>query len=538
MKFNKTIVLIASALCMLFLFGMTSALANTVTFNLAEASKSIDPQLVTGVTGAKVDIACMEGLTSVKKNGITVPAGAKSWTISKDGLVYTFHLRKNAKWSNGESVTAHDYLFGMKRALMPSTASQYAYFLYNIKNAKAYNSSKIKDFSKVGIKVINKYTLQITLAGPCTYFLQLVAQNTMFPCNEKFFNKVKSSYALTPKDMLYNGPWELSQWVTGAGGKFVFKKNPYYWDKKNIKIDNLVFKLINAPNTAAIMFKTNQLDLTTINSNQLSQFKYNPEYKKDIEYHPNGGLWYLEFNMHNKILKNQKIRKAMTLAINREQLCKYVLKNHSKPLYAFIPPGTKGPDGKTFREAYGNYNIKENIKEAKKLLAEGKKELGITGPIHLQLLLNQGGPNQKVSVFIQQQLKKNLGLNITLDVETFQGRLVKMQQHNFDICYAGWMPDYNDPMTYFDIFITGGGNNDPQFSNKEYDNLISKAKVCPNDNKRMEYMHKAEEIFMKASPIAPLFVPYKIWLQKKDLKNVEFTQISPGVNFKWAYVKK
>ncbi|HJO96023.1 MAG TPA: peptide ABC transporter substrate-binding protein [Victivallales bacterium] len=538
MRLKKQIVLIVSGLSMLFFFGMTNLLANTVLFNLGEASKSIDPQLVTGITGSQVDVACMEGLTNVKKDGVTVPAGAKSWTISKDGLVYTFHLRKNAKWSNGEAVTANDYFFGMKRALEPATAAQYAYFLYNVKNAEAYNSSKIKDFSKVGIKVINKYTLQITLAAPCTYFLQLVSAPTTFPCNEKFYNKVKSNYALTPKDMLYNGPWEMTQWITGAGGKFVFKKNPYYWDKKNIKIDNLIFKLINNPNTIAIMFKTNQLDLAKITADQLSQFKYNPEYKKEIKYIPGGGLWYLEFNMHNKYLKNQKIRRAITLAINRSQLCKFVLKNHSKPLYAFIPPGTKGPDGKTFREAYGNYNIKENIKEAKKLLAEGKKELGITGPIHIKLLLNQGGVNQKVCVFIQQQLMKNLGLNVTLDVQTFQGRLVKMQQHDFDMIYAGWIPDYNDPMTYFDMFITGGGNNDPQYSDKEYDSLISKAKISPNDNQRMKYMHQAEQIFMKANPIAPLFVPYAIWLEKSWLKNVEFTQITPAVNFRWAYVKK
>ncbi len=535
MKFKKFAAITASALCFTFAFAVTSAIAETnVVFNLGEASKSIDPQLVTGITGSQVDVACMEGLTDIKAGGKIVPAGAASWDISKDGLIYTFHLRKDAKWSNGEPVTADDFFFGMKRALEPATASQYSYFLYNVKNAEAFNVGKIKDFKDVGIKVIDKYTLQITLANPCTYFLQLLSAPTTFPCNEAFFKKVGSSYSLSPDKMLYNGPWQLKSMVTGDGGNYTFTKNPYYWDAKNIKIDNLKFDLITDPNTVALMFMTGQLDLATITANQLNQFSGS----KEVFYFPAGGIWYLELNVTNKYLKNENIRKAISLAINRDQLCTDVLKDHSTPALAFVPPGTKGPDGKTFREANGNYNIKENLTEAKELYAKGLKELGVTGPITLKLLVNQAGENVPICVYVQQQLLQNLGINVQLDVETFQSRLLKMQQHNFDMCYAGWIPDYNDPLTYLNLFVTGGGNNDPQFSNKEYDSLISTATNSSDDTVRMADMHKAENILMAQMPIVPLFYPSTIYLKKTWLKGVEFTQITPAVNFRWAYVDK
>ncbi len=532
MKNKKFILTILSGLCMLFIVGMTDSMAgSTVVFNLNRSSKSIDPQLVTGITGAQVDAACIEGLTRVKQAGHAVPAAAKSWKVSKDGTVYTFYLRKDAKWSNGQPVTAHDFLFGMKRTLMPSTASQYGYYLYNIKNAEAYNTGKIKDFNKVGIKALNPYTLQITLNAPCTYFPQIVSGSPTMPCNEAFFNKVNKNYALTPKDMIYNGPWELTQWITGAGGKYVFKKNPYYWNKKNIKIDNLVYDLVADPNTSAAMFRTGQIDLTHITANQIPQFKNSNELLSV----PAGGIMYLEFNLHNKYLKNLKIRKAISLAINRTELCNYIIKNGSKPAYALVPPGTKGPDNKGFRQVYGSYNIKVNIKEAKKLFAEGLKELGVKPPIHLKLLLDNSGIRPKICVFIQQQLKKNLGLDVAIDVETFQGRLVKMQQHNFDMVFGGWIPDYNDPMTYMNLFVTGGGNNDPQFSNKEYDKLISEATVSPNNDKRMADMHKAEEILIKNAPIVPLFYPYASFLKKTWLKGVVF---NPSASLYWAYIEK
>jgi len=535
MKFKKVTLIASLVLCFAFAFISTNAIAETnVVFNLGEASKSIDPQLVAGITGSQVDVACMEGLTDIKTGGKVVPAGAESWDISKDGLVYTFHLRKNAKWSNGEPVTANDFLFGMKRALEPATGSQYSYFLYNVKNAKEFNEGKIKDFKDVGIKVVDKYTLQITLANPCTYFLQLLSAPTTFPCNEAFFNKVGNSYALSPDKMLYNGPWQLKSMVTGDGGNYTFAKNTEYWDVKNIKIDNLKFNLITDPNTVALMFMTGQLDLATITANQINQFKGS----KEVFYFPAGGIWYIELNVDNKYLKNENIRKAISLAINREQLCASVLKNHSTPATAFVPPGTKGPDGKSFRDAYGHYNISDNIKEAKELYDKGLKELGVTGPITLKLLVNQAGLNVPICVYVQQQLSQNLGINVQLDVETFQSRLLKMHQHNFDMCYAGWIPDYNDPLTYLNLWVTGGGNNDTQFSNKDYDTLIAKATSSGDDTVRMADMHKAENILMEQMPIVPLFYPTTIYLKKTWLKGVEFTQITPAVNFKWAYVDK
>ncbi|HJO96025.1 MAG TPA: peptide ABC transporter substrate-binding protein [Victivallales bacterium] len=535
MIIKKISLILFTGLAMLLMFGMNSAFANTkITYNLGQESKTIDPQLVAGRTGAAVDATCMEGLTRSKINGQVVPGIAKKWDISKDGKIYTFYLRKDAKWSNGEPVTAQDFVFGIKRALMPSTASVYAYFLYNIKNAEAYNTGKIKDFSNVGVKALNDHTVQYTLNGPCTYFLQVVGASTSFPCNEKFYNKVKKNYALTPKDMIYDGPWKLTKWITGAGGKFVFKKNPYYWNKKNIKIDELQYDLIVNKNTAANMFRTNQLDFTSISGNQLIQFKDS----KDLIQKMDGGAKYLQFNLLNKYLKNQKIREAITLAINRQELTKFILKDGSVPAYAWVPPGIKGPDGKTFREAYGNYNIKENVVKAKKLLAEGIKELGVKAPIKLKILTANDNASQKVCVFIQQQLRKNLGIDVSLDVETYQGRLQKMTDHSYQISYCGWGPDYNDPMTFLNLWITNGTNNSSHFSNRSYDKLINETMKSSSDSKRMVYMHQAEEILMKELPVAPLFYSSKNYLVKPWLKGVLYRTTSPNISFYWAHVQK
>ena len=505
---------------------------NKVIFNLRQEGKTLDPQLQSNEASSKLLAACMEGLVRQgQKNGEIVPGVAEKWETSEDGLTWTFHLRKDAKWSNGEPVSAYDFYYALKRAFEPMTASEAAYLFYCIKNSEEYTAGKIKDEKELGIKVLDDYTIQFTLKAPCPYFTELLAYPTAYPLNQKFYENVQDEYALEVDTLLYNGPWKMTKWI--PGGKIIMNKNENYWNKNNIKIDELEFLIIDKYNTAANMFINNELDMTMIFGDQLPLFK-----KKDVRFECAGGLWYLQFNVHNEFFKNEKIRNAVNLAINREVLCNDIKKDGSLPAFALVPPGTAGGKDITFRERFGEKCFEENITEAEKLFQEGLEEIGHKGPVNIKLLLGISDQIRKDGQYIQEQLHKNLGINVALEPNTFQGRLQKMSQNDFDMVYAGWSPDYNDPMTFVNLFVTGTGNNYGDYSNLDYDKLVEFANSSPDNEKRMEAMNKAERILMKEMPIAPLYYSYRIWLVKPWLKDVAIRLSGVEVSFYWAYIAK
>jgi oligopeptide transport system substrate-binding protein len=510
---------------------------SSLVYNLSEESETIDPQLVRGETGIDVTHACMEGLTGIgKKPGEIIPGVAKSWDTSEDGLTWTFHLNKNAKWSNGESITANDFAFGWKRALEPATGAGYAAFLYSVKNAEEYNTGKLKDFSKVGIEVVDDYTFKVTLATPCTYFTQLTAFPVTFPLNEKFYNTVKDQYALGADKMLYNGPWIIKSYLQGQGGSFDFVKNENYWNKANIKLDSITFNIIKDDNTVANLFTNEQVDVTRMLPDLVSRFKNNPQFKNDVRYVNDGGLWYFQFSTTNKYFKNVKIRKAFAMAVDRKVLCENIRNDGSMPAYAFVPYDTFGGKDTTFRKRYGDSYFKEDIAQAKQLLKEGLKEIGEKNVV-AKLLINNNPQNVKVATFLQEELRKNLGVDITLEPTTFQNRLQKMRQKNYDLTYAGWGPDYNDPMTFLDLFTEWNPNNDTGWANKKYDALIEKAMNSPDNEVRMKAMAEAEKILMDELPIAPLMFTSRIFLVQNYVKDVVFG-LGAHPSFYWAYIQK
>ena len=474
------------------------------------------------------------------KPGQLLPAGAESWETSKNGITWTFHLRKDALWSNGDKITTKDYYFGLKRSLEPSTAAPAAYMLYSILNATEYNQSKIKDFSKVGIKIIDDHTLELTLTNQVPYFLQLMTQGMAFPLNEKFFNKAGSQYALSPDRMLYNGPYIIKEYI--PNGKVVFAKNQKYWGKKDIKLNDINFLMVNNPNTAANMFQSGQLDVTAISGPQIAEFKNN----KDLTTSFSGFVYYLEFNTKRKLFNNINIRRAVALGIDREAMCNNIMKDGSKPAYAFVPPKIFGGkvDGKlmTFRKRFGEDLFKGNIKEAQILFKKGLKEIGynekVDGKPKVKLLCGTRPEQMRQCQYIQQQLFKNLGLNVILVPNTFQALISKMQQEDYDFVFTAWGPNYNYPTTFLNMWVTGGGNNNSNWSNAEYDKLINIGEKNNNSNDRMNAMNKAEILLMKEMPIVPLYYKYKSWLIKSWLKGVVIRSAGTEISFQWSYIKK
>jgi len=512
-----------------------------VTFNLGKTPRSLDPQLATSAAANKIDNMIMEGFViQGPESGRLLPAGAESWDISKDGKVWTFHLRKDAEWSNGDKITSKDYFFGLKRSLEPATAAPAAYMLYSILNAEDYNQSKIKDYSKVGIKVIDDYTIQITLANETPYFLQLMTQGMAFPLNEKFYNKVGSQYALEPDKMLFNGAYIIKEYV--PNGKVVFNKNLHYWNKKNIKINDITYLMVNNPNTAANMFQSGQLDVTEISGPQIIEFKNN----KDLRTVFSGRVMYLEFNVTNKFFSNVNIRRAIALGIDREAMCKNIMKDGSTPAYAFVPPklygGTVDRKLISFRKRFGADAFKPNIQEAQRLFKKGLKEIGynekVDGKPEVKLLCETRPEQMRQSQFIQQQLFKNFGLNVVLEPNTYEAFIGKKSQKDFEFVYTSWGPNYNYPTTFLNIWVTGGGNNNSNWSNAEYDKLVKVGENNENSNNRMNAMNKAEILLMKEMPIVPIYYDYKNWLIKSWLKNVVLRFSGTEIGFQWAYIKK
>lgn len=501
-----------------------------LSWNMEYEPKTLDPQKATDISATEMSFACLEGLTRIGENGKVIPGMAEKWE-AKDNM-WTFFLRKDAKWSNGEPVTAKDFYFGIKRAIDPETASEYSYMTYFIKNAQAFNEKKETDFSKVGVKVIDDYTIQFELERPATYFDSIVGTLMIyFPVNEKFYNENKDKFASDVSALLYNGPWVMTEWIHES--KATFKKNPNYWNKDNIKIDEMTFLMVKDYTTAAKMYTNNELDVTYISGIDLPAFIGNPELKQFSD----GSSAYLEMNVKNKVLSNAKIRKAIGYVVDKKTLTEKVMQDGSKPALSFVPEGFPGKSS-TFRDDYGRELFKDaNVEEAKKLFAEGLKELKIKGPVKLKLTCDNRETTQKYAQYIQEQLSKNLGIEITLEPVTFQIRLQKMTSKDFDIVMAIWGADYLDPMTFMDLWLTGGGNNHTNWSNKAYDEAIKVAQISADPIVRMDAMAQAEKVLMDEMPIAPLYFRTRNVVIKPHIKGVVTIPLAHNVDFYGAYIE-
>ena len=381
--------------------GKSGGSAKTFTLNLTDEPKSIDPQISTDIGGGTVNDLLMEGLTRKGKNGTFEPGLAKNWEKSEDGLKWTFHLRDNLKWSNGDPITAQDFKNGWLRALKPETASEYAYMLYPIKNAEKYNK-KEGTAEEVGIKVIDDKTLEVELGAPVPYFDSLVAFKTYMPLNQKFFDETKEAYFTESDKTMSSGPYTMENWTHGS--EITFKKNPNYWDADNVKIENVVYKIIPDNNSALNAFNNKEVDVTAITAEQAKGFKDDPRLVSNND----GSVWYLLFNFNNKTLANVKIRKALLMAVDREGLVNNILNGYGTAAKTLVPKGIgiKGLNDKDFTEEVPTSILGYNPQEAKKLLEEGLKETGASKFPDMSMLINESGNNKVLAEYIQEQLRK------------------------------------------------------------------------------------------------------------------------------------
>lgn len=526
----------------------TTGVTQTIKYNLAAEPKTIDPALNDAVDGGTVICNAFEGLTRLDENEKPVAGVATKWDVSSDGLKYTFHLRKNAKWSDGKGVVAGDFEYAWKRALNPATASDYAYQLFYLKNGENYNSSQSPDYkgpkvtaSDVGVKAVDDYTLEVNLEYPTAYFLSLMAFPTYAPVRKDVIEKNPTDWALKPETYVCNGPFKMKEWKPKDSLNFV--KNNNYWNAKKIKLQNIEYKMIEQSTSALAGFKTGSLDFIESPPAPEIPGLLKSGTAKTVPYL---GTYYLEFNLDPKAasvnaaaakaLSDVKVRKALTLAIDRKAITQNVTKAGEVPAASFVPKGIpEGTSGKDFASKE-YFKPGGDVAQAKKLLAEAGYPDGKGFP-SMVYLYNTNEGHQNIAQAIQEMWRKNLNINVELQNQEWKVFQKTRTSKNYLIARGGWIADYTDPMTFLDLFTSKSGNNDPGYKNPKYDAAIDAAKKETNSTKRMTIMHQAEDMLMADMPVDPIYYYTNVVCIKNYVKGVHKSPLG-FVIFDNAYVTK
>lgn len=498
---------------------------------VSEEIPSLDTAKTMDGTSAHVMQNIFEGLYVLDDQDQPIPAVAKSFKRSEDGKKYTFDLRKDAKWSNGDSVTANDFMFAWKRAINPETASQYAYMLFYVKNAKEINKGTVP-LAELGVKVINDYKLEVELEQPIPYFLQLLALPIYLPQHESFLKEQGKNYALESSNLIYNGPFVLEKWKHEQ--EFQLKKNATYWDEKKVKLDEINFQIVKDTMTAVNLYEAGNLDRVPINSQFVDKYKGHKELHMSSE----PAIAMLRFNEKNSALANKKVRQAISFALNKEDFVAHFINNGAKPATWLVPVGHINEEtGKDFREENGNLSLYD-VQSAKKIWEEVKKELGVE-QVNLEFLTFEQDNAKRMAEYIKGDLEKNLqGLTIQIKQQPFKQKLQLEQTGDYDITMANWGPDYKDPISYLELFTTGNQNNKMNYSNRHYDELIKKAKsdLVLDQKKRWEALQEAERILLGDAAVAPLYQMGSAYVQNDYVKGIEKHQFGGIYTYKNAYI--
>lgn len=480
-----------------------------------------------------------EGLFRLNQENIAIPAMASEEpTISEDGLVYTFKLR-DAKWSNGEPVTAQDFVFSWQRAIDPATGSPYGAYMMagTIKNAADIAADK-KDKKELGVKAVDEKTLEVTLERPTPYFMSLMAFGTFLPQNEKFVTEKGEDYASNSENLLANGPFKLTNW-DGTGLTWSLEKNTEYWDAETVKLEKINYDVVKEPATAVNLYTSGEKDRAGLSGEFAMQYADDPEVVKELE----PTVFYMKFNQERNgektPLANVNIRKAMAMAFNKQDLVDIVLANGSLPANYLVPTEfTFDESKKDFRDVNGDM-LAFNAEEAKKLWAKGMEEEGLT-EVTLELLGGDTETAKAMDEYLKAQLEENLeGLTVKLKAVPFGVRLELDEKQDYDFQNSGWGPDYQDPMTFIDLFVTGSAQNAMSFSNDKFDALVESAKgeLAQDPAKRWEAMAQAEKILLdEEAAIAPIYQRGLMSLQKPYVQGIVTHPFGGDYSYKWAYI--
>ncbi len=466
--------------------------------------RELDPAISTGVPESHIEDNLFEGLCSYDPFTLApLPGAAESWQISADATVYTFKLRPNLKWSDGKPLDANDFVYSWRRTLDPKTASEYAYQLYYIKNGAAFNKGKLKDATQLGVVAKDARTLVVTLERPTPYFLNLTSFHTLYPVPRHVIEKHKQGWT-KEGNMVSNGPYKLAEWRINKHIKIV--PNPHYWDKERLKIKVAYFMPIENENTEEKAFVSGQLHMTTtvpsIKIPYYKDLKKRDPKRAVYQSTPMLGTYYYRFNVTKKPTDDQRVRKALSLTIDRRLIVDKITKGDQVPAWSFVPPNTAGY---TYPRTYiKDSPSQQDLATAQQLMKAAGYPNGKGFP-KIDLLYNTSEGHKKIAVAIQQMWKKHLGIEIGILNQEWKVYLNTVRALNYNVSRGGWIGDYLDPNTFLNMYVTGGGHNNLGFSNQQYDNYIKMAASELDHSKRLQYFRKAEDILIEEVAIIPIY---------------------------------
>jgi oligopeptide transport system substrate-binding protein len=567
---KKALSLVLVAVFLVSLFGGLSvvpsakAVAQEVTYNLGAEPATIDPALTVDLVSRNIALQVFEGLTRIDNKNTPQPAIAKSWTISADRKTYIFTLR-DAYWTNGTPVTAYDFEYAWKRALTPELAASYAYHLYYVYGGEAFNTSikvgtkyyvqavdakgnpvtktvggkvipvpnmakEINPSKSIGVRALDAKTLKVYLQAPTAYFLALTALPELMPVCKAVVSKNGKWAADLTDSYVTDGPFKLTQWA--HNDRMVFVKSPRYWDKDKVKLTKVTYYMVEDESTALSMFQSGQLDAAvSVPISELPRLVASG----DAKILPELASYYYQFNVTRKPFNDVRVRKALTLAMNRTAITTFLTKGEQPPAMGLVPYGM--PDalpGSDFRKVGGSYFKDNDIATAKALLAQAGYPNGKGFPAFTLGFITSDA-RRTIAEAIQQMWKKNLGITCTLRSEERGVYLGDWANLNYDVMWTGNNADYMDPNTFLEVFVTGGGQNNTGWSNKSYDALIAKAKVTVDPKARMVILHAAEKILMTDMPILPIYFYTNPVLLSKHIKNFYESPLGT-IDWKNAYM--
>jgi len=461
--------------------------------------KGLDPHIVTGVSEHTIIAALLEGLVSEDPVDLhPVPGAAESWEVSEDGARYTFHIRPGAVWSNGDPVTAHDFVYSFKRMLTPALAAEYAYMLHPLKNGKAYNTGQVKDFAQVGVKASDERTLVIDLEHPTPYFLELLNHYSWWPVHpptiERFGGADKRDTPWTRAgNFVGNGPFLLKTWEVNRA--IVVEKSPTYWDAAKVRLREIHFLPIDSADTEERAFRDGTIHISS--TVPLHRVEYYREQRPEsVRFDPYLGTYFYRFNTTHAPVGDKRVRKALSLVIDRESITRFVLKGGQQPAYCFTPPATGGYTAKA--------RLKYDVKAAQALLAEAGYPNGQGFPA-IELLYNTSEAHRVLAEAIQQMWKKDLNIDVKLVNQEWKVYLDSVKRLDYQVARAGWIGDYNDANTFLDMWVGDGGNNRTGWANAEYDRHIALAGRTTSPAERLKHFQEAEAILLDETPVIPIY---------------------------------
>lgn len=515
---------------------VTASAAKYKTINWTEGANvgTMDPSKTTAAIDFNYLQAIGEGLYRMDKTGEPKLAGATSVDKSDDGLTLTYHLR-DMKWSNGDDVTADDYVYGWQRTNDPKTASQYAYLYSGIKNADAVQDGD-KPVTDLGVKAVDDKTLEVTLERPMPQLESVLTMATFEPQNKKFVDKVGKKYGTAAKYTISNGPYTMKGW-TGSNNKLSLVKNPDYWDAKTVKTPKVTVQTIKDQNTGYNLYKSKKVDYTTLSPDQYKASKN----KKDYKVIAQASTAFLKFNENKKPLENTNIRKALSKSIDRKTMASKILGGTGTPATSFTSTKlAKDPEtGKDYAKVAGDKEaVGYDLKEAKKLWKQGLKETG-KKKVTLQYLTDDTDAAKRSAQFIQSQMEKLPGLKVTIKTVPFKQRISLSDDKKFDMVQTIWGADYADPSTFLDLYTSDSSFNNGSWKNTDYDNAMKAAKTTDvnDETKRYADYAKAEKILQDDAAVSPVYYQAKPSLLNTKVKGVVSNTVGAPFDWKWAYKK-